>query len=89
MASTSPIVTDIMPENGRDDPGYGYQWWVPDHDGENTLIFAGNGYGGQFLLVAPDHDLVAVFNGWNIHGGASASTWRALQERIIPAITPD
>jgi len=87
-SSTSPIVTDIRPENGREDPGYGYQWWVPDHDGEAPQIFAGNGYGGQFLLVAPDHDIVAVFNGWNIHGGAEASTWRALQERIIPAIQP-
>jgi CubicO group peptidase (beta-lactamase class C family) len=85
-ASTSPIVTDIRPENGRSDAGYGYQWWVPDHDGERTLVFSGNGYGGQFLLVAPDYDIVAVFNGWNIHGGARASTWRALQERIIPAI---
>jgi CubicO group peptidase (beta-lactamase class C family) len=84
--STSPIVTDIQPENGRSDPGYGYQWWVPDHDGVRALVFAGNGYGGQFLLVAPDYDIVAVFNGWNIHEGARASTWRALQERIIPAI---
>jgi CubicO group peptidase (beta-lactamase class C family) len=86
-ASTSPLVVDIVPENGRDDPGYGYQWWVPDHDGENTQVFAGNGYGGQFLLVAPDYDVVAVFNGWNIHEGAGASTWRALQERILPAIS--
>src|SRR5439155_2563785 len=25
------------------------------------------GYGGQFLFVVPEHDLVAVFNGWNIY----------------------
>jgi CubicO group peptidase (beta-lactamase class C family) len=85
-ASTSPVVTDILPENGRPDPGYGYQWWVPDHDGGRTEVFAGNGYGGQFLLVAPDHDLVAVFNGWNIHGSAPRSYWRTLQDRIIPGI---
>ncbi len=84
--STAPVVLDINPDNSGSDPGYGYQWWVPDHDGERTLIFAGNGYGGQFLLVAPDWDIVAVFNGWNIHGGARASTWRALQSRILPAI---
>jgi CubicO group peptidase (beta-lactamase class C family) len=85
-ASTSPIVPDIQPENGRQDPGYGYQWWVPDHDGTEAEVFAGNGYGGQFLLVAPDYDVVAVFNSWNIHGGAEKSTWRALQELILPAI---
>jgi putative nucleotidyltransferase with HDIG domain len=87
--STAPVVPDIRPDNGRPDAGYGYQWWVPDHDGESTEVFAGNGYGGQFLLVAPAYDVVAVFNGWNIHGGASASTWRALQERILPAISRD
>ncbi|MBT8398693.1 MAG: beta-lactamase family protein, partial [Gemmatimonadetes bacterium] len=89
-ASTAPMVSDINPNNSGSDPGYGYQWWVPDHVGGETLVFAGNGYGGQFLLVAPDYDVVAVFNGWNIHGGARASTWRALQERILPAIgTPE
>jgi len=86
VASTSPVVNDIQTENGREDAGYGYQWWVPEHDGNTTSVFAGNGYGGQFLQVAPEHDIVVVFNGWNIHGGASASTWRALQDRIIPAI---
>ena len=87
-ASTAPVVTDILPENGRADAGYGYQWWVPAHDGETAQLFAGNGYGGQFLLVAPDYDIVAVFNGWNIHEGTEASAWRALQDRIIPAIVP-
>jgi len=85
-ASTSPVVEDILPDNDRPDPGYGYQWWVPDHDGERSEVFAGNGYGGQFLLVAPEYDLVAVFNGWNIHGGSPRSYWRTLQDRIIPGI---
>jgi CubicO group peptidase (beta-lactamase class C family) len=88
-ASTSPLVPDILPDNGRPDSGYGYQWWVPDHDGESPAVFAGNGYGGQFLLVAPELDLVAVFNGWNIHDRPRASAWRALQERIIPAMDPE
>jgi CubicO group peptidase (beta-lactamase class C family) len=87
-ASTSPVVPDVAPDNDRQDPGYGYQWWVPDHENGNTRIFAGNGYGGQFVLVSPEHDIVVVFNGWNIHGGARKSTWRALQERILPAVEP-
>ena len=85
-SSTTPVVVDVRPDNDRSDSGYGYQWWVPDHDGKRPIIFAGNGYGGQYVQVAPEYDLVAVFNGWNIHGGADRSTWRALQERIIPAI---
>jgi CubicO group peptidase (beta-lactamase class C family) len=84
-ASTTPVVLDVAPGNDRVDIGYGYQWWVPDRDGQRPLVFAGNGYGGQFLLVVPDYDIVAVFNGWNIHGGDIRSTYRVLQERILPA----
>ena len=85
-ASTSPVVTDVAPDNDRQDAGYGYQWWVPDHADGRTEVFAGNGYGGQFVLVSPEHDLVAVFNGWNIHGGDHRSTWRTFQNRILPAV---
>lgn len=83
--STAPLVLDIAPDNERVDVGYGYQWWVPDQEGGQSLVFAGNGYGGQFLLVVPEYDIVAVFNGWNIHGGNRRSTYRVLQERILPA----
>jgi CubicO group peptidase (beta-lactamase class C family) len=85
-ASTAPVIPDIAPNNNRRDSGYGYQWWVPQHGPDLPTIFAGNGYGGQFVMVAPDYDIVVVFNGWGIHGGAQRSTWRALQERILPAM---
>jgi CubicO group peptidase (beta-lactamase class C family) len=84
--STAPIVPDINSGNQRLDPGYGYQWWVPLHENGETKIFAANGYGGQFLMVAPDYDLIVVFDGWNIHGGRFKSTWRVLQDRVIPAV---
>ena len=84
-ASISPIVADVNPSNDRDDPGYGYQWWILEAEDGRATVFAGNGYGGQFLMVAPDYDIVVVFNGWNIHGGGHRSTWRALQERILQA----
>ena len=85
-ASTAPVVPDVRPDNDRRDSGYGYQWWVPDHDNTRPIVFAGNGYGGQYVLVAPEYDIVAVFNAWNIHGGAERSTWRVLQELILPAM---
>lgn len=86
-SSTSAIVKDVRPDNDSLDSGYGYQWWVPDHGGERAVVYAGNGYGGQFLLVAPEYDIVAVFNAWNIHSGDYRSAWRALQERILPAVS--
>ena len=85
-ASTSPVIADIAPNNGRADTGYGYQWWVPAHEDGRATIFAGNGYGGQFLHVVPEHGLISVFNGWTLHQRPEMSSWTALQQRILPAV---
>lgn len=66
--------------------GYGYQWWVPRHDDGEMKIFAGNGYGGQFLFGVPEEDLIVVFNGWQHHGRPAKSTYRALEDRILPGL---
>lgn len=84
-ASTSPVVSHINSLDSKT-PGYGYQWWIPRHRNGKSEIFAGNGYGGQFLMVAPAYDLIVVFNGWNIHDRPEKLTSRALEERIIPGI---
>ncbi|MDZ4698932.1 MAG: serine hydrolase [Rhodothermales bacterium] len=81
--STAPVVADIAPANEQVNLGYGYQWWVPDQENGRATVFAGNGYGGQFVLVAPDYDIVAVFNAWDID--APRTTWRLLQDRILPS----
>lgn len=38
--------------------GYGYQWWKNPYDG-----YSARGYGGQFLFVLPETNLVVVFMG--------------------------
>lgn len=86
--STSPVVPDVNPANDRPDSGYGYQWWVPVHEDGETRIFAANGYGGQFLHVVPEHDLISVFNGWTLHERPEFSSWLAMQDRILPAVEP-
>ena len=85
ISSTSPIVDDVNPGNSSK-TGYGYQWWVPQHTSGKSEIFAGIGYGGQYLMVAPDYDLIIVFNGWNINDKTEKSTRTVLQERIIPVL---
>ncbi len=85
-ASTSPVIPDVYPGNDRQDSGYGYQWWVPVHEDGETRIFAGNGYGGQFVHVVPEHDLVSVFNGWTLHQRTEMASWTAMRDRIIPAV---
>lgn len=82
--STAPVVADVNSKNEMPDSGYGYQWWVPS---SKPFIFACNGYGGQFLMVAPEYDLVVVFNGWNIHYNENPlSSYDVLKDRIIPAV---
>ena len=63
--ATGRLVQNINPAN-QASPGYGYQWWRYDRRG--TDIWAGNGFGGQFLVVIPQHRIVAVVNSWNIPG---------------------
>jgi CubicO group peptidase (beta-lactamase class C family) len=58
VANTNPANTNT--------PGYGYQWWRYDRRG--TDIWAGNGFGGQFIIVLPAHNTVAVVNSWNVFG---------------------
>ena len=35
-------------------PGYGYLWWIPEMEG----TYLAYGYGGQFIAVIPEYDLV-------------------------------
>ena len=84
--STSPQIPDIAPDNPDFNQGYGYQWWIMDQDEGRTKIYSASGYGGQFLQVVPEKNVVVVFNAWNIHGGQQMSAQTALMQRILPAV---
>ena len=64
-------------------PGYGYQWWRPDPGG--VEVWAGQGFGGQFLLVLPDYDIVAVINSWNLFDGGFENLRNALVTALVDA----
>ena len=68
---------------GGSSTGYGYRWWRPDRNGVD--VWAGQGFGGQFLLVLPDHDIVAVINSWNLFGGANSNLRDALIDALVEA----
>ena len=65
---------------------YGYQWWVPDAElSAGRSSFAAWGYGGQFLFVVPELDLIAVFTGWNIYDEPELDPGVALG-RVLKAV---
>jgi CubicO group peptidase (beta-lactamase class C family) len=66
---------------GMGDWGYGYQWWRIDTRG--TDIWAGLGFGGQFLLVLPAYDLVGVINSWNVFGTSQGNVLGAFVDALL------
>jgi len=69
-------------------PEYGYLWWVGQEDGHD-LYFA-NGYGGQFIVVVPDLNLVVVASSsWSGMGwDAAGAQWYTVISLIMDGILP-
>jgi CubicO group peptidase (beta-lactamase class C family) len=68
--------------NTAEKDGYGYFWWMNGFGG-----YAAHGYGGQFIFVLPESDVVAVFTG-GFEDAAFDTAYRLMQTEIIPAIHP-
>ncbi|MDX1740395.1 MAG: serine hydrolase [Rhodothermales bacterium] len=67
--------------------GYGYLWWT--EEGQQEYMYLAWGYGGQFVVVVPDKELVVVTTTrWQSvsqdPGGANA-----LEARVLEIITED
>jgi CubicO group peptidase (beta-lactamase class C family) len=64
---------------------YGYQFWVSDWDS----MYTAHGFGGQWIMIVPEHDLVVVFN--NHFNEGEGDEWitpiRLYNEYIVPSIT--
>jgi len=67
---------------------YGYQWWIRDPGASGgPPTFAAWGYGGQFLFVVPDLELIAVFTGWNIYEKPELDPNEAIG-RVLKSVRP-
>jgi len=79
-ASVAPVVkiSDSTPRR------YGFKWWLLPN-GSGGYAYAANGYGGQYLIVVPEQQLIAVFTGWNIYDRPALSPQLAL-DRVLGAV---
>ena len=80
-AAVDKLVPDVNPYGW----GYGYQWWRLDQG--DVEIWAGLGFGEQYLLVLPDYNLIGVINSWNIFGPSEKSILQDFIRALISAAT--
>ncbi len=67
---------------------YGYQWWLLPWGEAKRQAWTCWGYGGQFLFVVPERDLIAVFNGWNIYDRPEIDPRWALDRVLAAVVAP-
>jgi CubicO group peptidase (beta-lactamase class C family) len=74
----------------RTDPGdglrYGYQWWLMPYGDGSRYVWAGFGFGGQYLFVMPEEGVVAVTTAWNILDPKYYE--RTILEKLLSAVKP-
>lgn len=66
--------------------GYSYQWWTHtfSHRGEKINMYYAAGWGGQFIMIFPQLDMVVVFTGGNYLTYRPA--FEILKKYIMPAL---
>jgi CubicO group peptidase (beta-lactamase class C family) len=71
---------------------YGYLWWVGRGQGRD--FYFANGYGGQFILVSPELDLVVVATStwrdftWQEAGAQWGGVIDVVVNGVLPAVQP-
>lgn len=67
------------------EPAYGYLWWV-NNDLAHDLFFA-SGYGGQFIVVVPELELVVVATSeWRLLGNSAGQQWYNVMSLIMNGV---
>ena len=63
--------------------GYGYQWWIDD-----TGYVMAQGFGGQYIIVIPDQDLVVVYTS-ALAGDAIVVPQTMMREFVLGAVSSE
>ena len=65
-------------------PGYGYMWWINRFGG-----YAALGYGGQYIFVVPELEMVVVFTGGLYQGNDLFYPGELMENFIIKSVKSD
>jgi CubicO group peptidase (beta-lactamase class C family) len=77
------IKAALMPAHAKNNPDYGYLWWLNTRGGAKELptnSFQAQGAGSNTIFVSPDHDLLIV---WRWHGNGREELFRRVVESIL------
>ena len=67
--------------------GYGYQWWMwEDIHGVDFQAYFASGWGGQWIIISPELQLVIVSTAGNYYSPVKMPIEIILTEYILPAI---
>ncbi len=64
--------------------GYTYSWWTRTFEKEEIDIFFAEGWGGQYIMIVPEVDMVVVFTGGNYTSIPPPK--KMMDKYIIPAV---
>jgi CubicO group peptidase (beta-lactamase class C family) len=81
------VSLDVAPDIGfRTD--YGFLWWLPSvmHPESQTVLrpYGAAGWGGQYLIVYPEQEIVVVMTGGNYETEDASAQWH--NDYFLPAI---
>jgi CubicO group peptidase (beta-lactamase class C family) len=76
------------PFNGEFSSGYGYQWWLGEfrEGAREYLFYSAQGYGGQYLVVIEELELVIAFFAQNYTNGLALVPLELVEDEIIPSV---
>jgi CubicO group peptidase (beta-lactamase class C family) len=86
QSTTNHAPAGQIPEAARAE-GYGYQWWLSSlRIGEKTVAtFSARGRGGQFIIVLPSKQLVALFTS-HPDNSAMFQPLEIMERFVLPAV---